>query len=375
MTMDIIDIKGMSDEQVETIARMAFGGDDLGWHIGPFLLAVLFDCMLFGVVSQQYMTWWMFSRGTERRCYAWLTHFLMIASAAYTICEISYGMHNFVYHFGHYKVFLEVKYPQVFPLLGWITSAPVQLFYTERTFKLNGRNWYLVGLLIALISASLGMTIWILVICQYLSSELQAKLIIHQVQAWQCITLAIDSIITVSIGWGLYKSRTGWSDTDALVKKLMLITLETQLGPTILMLCFVIEFAISPPATLGIFLEQLIPKFYVVGYLATLNSRFSLRRDSAPISFGKASPRTLNRVNTYGHGSDRPQQATVNIETETYVQSFQMQPTPSGINRKPIFEEVKVKELPEDQWIQHLEFTSNNRSNLTLHEHDTCDLV
>nr|XP_019045556.1 hypothetical protein I302_05946 [Kwoniella bestiolae CBS 10118]OCF24486.1 hypothetical protein I302_05946 [Kwoniella bestiolae CBS 10118] len=324
MTTDLIDITDMPDEQVEAIARMAFGGN-VGWHLGPFLLAVLFDGILLGVASS-----------------------------------------NTSEDFGHYRVFLEVEYPQVFPLLGWITSAPVQLFYTERSYRLNGKNWYLVGLLVALIGASLGMTIWILVVCQWLSSELQAKLILDQVQAWQCLTLAIDTIITVSIGWGLYKSRTGWSNTDVLVKRLMLITLETQLGPTILMLCFVIEFAISPPDTLGIFLEQLIPKFYVVGYLATLNCRFNLRRESQPASAEKDSPRALGRANTHVLGSRQLQQATVNIETETYVESFQMQSTPLGINRKPL--PLEIKEVYDDEWIENLDFTGNNQSNHTLHD-------
>ncbi|WWC88630.1 uncharacterized protein L201_003543 [Kwoniella dendrophila CBS 6074] len=364
--MPSIDITGMPEEQVEAIAKMAFGGD-LGWHIGPFLLAVIIDGILFGIVSQQYITWWTFSNSSERKSYAYLTHYLIIASIAYTIFEISYGMHNFVYNFGKYRAFLEVNFPQVVPILGWITSAPVQIFYTERSFRLNGRNWYLVGLLGTLICASFGMTIWILVICQWISSELQAELIVQPVQSWQCLTLAIDLIITTSIGWGLYKSKTGWSDTNALVNKLMLITLETQLGPTILMLGFVIEFAISPPTTLGIFFEQLIPKFYVVGYLATLNSRVSLRRASqSVISAQQMTPPALMKQNSYNAGFGQLHQATVKIETETYTESYQLQNTPPGINRKPvIYEEAEISSPT--QWVEHLEFTPNeSQSQSTL---------
>ncbi|WWC62660.1 uncharacterized protein I303_105257 [Kwoniella dejecticola CBS 10117] len=336
--MSVIDIKGMPVEQVETIAQMAFGGD-VGWHIGPFLLSVVFDSVLFGVVSQQYMTWWTYSRPTERRIYVYVTHFLAIAAVAYTACEISYAMHNFVYNFGNFRVFLEVKYPQIFPIMGWITSAPIQFFYTERSFRLNGNNWFLAILLAALIFGTFGMTIWILAFCQTLSSELQALLIVRQVQAWQCLTLATDGIITLSIAWGLYKSRTGWSNTDALVKRLLIITLETQLGPTILMLAFVTEFAISPPLTLGIFFEQLIPKFYLVGFLATLNSRYTLRRDSQPGLSVQCSPRSNTRGNAYLLGSGQLQQATVNVETETYVESFHMQKSQIGINRLPLEDE------------------------------------
>ncbi|WWC70836.1 uncharacterized protein I206_104788 [Kwoniella pini CBS 10737] len=333
--MSVIDITGMPVEQVEAIAKMAFG-DDVGWHIGPFLLSVIFDGILLGVISQQYMTWWTYSRLTERKINVYVTHFLVTAAVAYTACEISYALHNFVYNFGKFRVFLEIRYPQVFPILGWITSAPIQLFYTERTFRLNGNNWLLCILLMGLILGTFGMTVWVLVFCQTLSSELQALLIVRQVQAWQCLTLATDSIITISIAWGLYRSRTGWSKTDALVKRLMIITLETQLGPTILMLAFVIEFAISPPTTLGIFFEQLIPKFYLVGFLATLNSRYNLRRDSQPELNAQCSPKTETRLNTYLLGSGQMQQATVNIETGTYFETHHMQKSQIGLNRLPL---------------------------------------
>ncbi len=34
--------------------------------------------------------------------------------------------------------------------------------------------------------------------------------------------MAADLIITGLIGWGLYKSRTGWSHTDKVVKNLIM---------------------------------------------------------------------------------------------------------------------------------------------------------
>ncbi|WRT67854.1 uncharacterized protein IL334_004828 [Kwoniella shivajii] len=360
--MEMIDISGMPVEQIEAIAKAAFGGN-LGWHIGPFLLAVLFDGILLGVVSQQYLTWWIYSRQTERRLHAFLTHFLLIASVVYTGCEISYCLHNFVYNFGQYRVFLEVNYPQVFPLLGWIMSAPVQLFYTERSYRLNGESRILVGLLVSLIVTTLGVTVWILVACQSLSSELQAFAILPPVQAWQSLTLATDSIITASIGWGLYRSRTGWSHTDDLVKRVTLITLETQLGPTLLMLAFVIEFAINPPSTIGIFFEQLIPKFYVVGYLATINSRFDLRRASCPATIGPCTP---SKPNTYYQGSSPLHQDTVIVDTDTYVESYKLQCTPPGINRIQQLE--GLKETCDDHWVEHLDFHQSNKSNKTLHD-------
>jgi hypothetical protein len=35
------------------------------------------------------------------------------------------------------------------------------------------------------------------------------------------VCIAVDLMITLSISWGLYKSKTGWSHTDALIRKLI----------------------------------------------------------------------------------------------------------------------------------------------------------
>jgi hypothetical protein len=46
--------------------------------------------------------------------------------------------------------------------------------------------------------------------------------------------LACDMITTAVIGLYLYRSKTGWSQTDAILVQLMVMTVESQLPPTIL---------------------------------------------------------------------------------------------------------------------------------------------
>ncbi|WVF68927.1 hypothetical protein IAT40_003701 [Kwoniella sp. CBS 6097] len=325
-----INVAGMSAEQVEALAQMTMGSN-LGFNIGPFLLASLVDAFAFGIISQQYMSWWQYSRESERKVLRYMTHILSIASFGFTIMLMAYAMQNFVYHFGEFKIFLDIKWAQVFPLIDWLLATPVQAFYSERSFRLNNRNYFLLGLLILLMASSFSMTLWILISCQTLTNLLEAELMTPQVRSWQVITLATDLVITTSIGWGLWQSRTGWSDTDALVKRLLMVTLETQLGPTLLMVAFVVEFSITPPASLGVFFELMIPEAYVIGYLATLNSRYNLRREGR----GGSSNREgggLQKPNTYALGTNL-QQATVRVDTDIYVESYAMQPQRSGVNR------------------------------------------
>ncbi|WWC62662.1 uncharacterized protein I303_105259 [Kwoniella dejecticola CBS 10117] len=333
-----VDISGMPPEQVEAIAKMAFG-DNLGLKLGPVLLGPIFDSILWGVMLIQFQNWWSYCRPTERTVINYLTYYIMIASSAWTFMCIAYNMHNFVFRwgltiatilvdFGTFTTFLEMPYPTAFPAVGFAMSSAVQAFYVERTFRLNNRNIPLVILLIGCILGELTSVLIIVIKCKGVSSELQAGDLLMEIRAWQCLTLGSDAIITVSLAWGLWRAKTGWSHTDALVKKLLLITLETQLAPTLVMLGFVIEMSIFPASTMGIFFDIMIPKAYTVGYLATLNTRGD-----------------QTKSNAYHLGSGRLQQATVQVDTDTYVESYQMKASKPGVNRDQIYEEESIEHL------------------------------
>lgn len=46
--------------------------------------------------------------------------------------------------------------------------------------------------------------------------------------------MAADVIITVTIALCLMRTRTGWSDTDRMINRILYLTVETQLPPTCL---------------------------------------------------------------------------------------------------------------------------------------------
>ncbi|OCF34423.1 hypothetical protein I317_03523 [Kwoniella heveanensis CBS 569] len=346
------DIKLMPQEQVEGLAQMALA-NDLGYNLGPWLLGVLSDCIFFGILAQQYISWFSYSRPNERPILSWLTHYIGINQAAWTGYIMFFGMHYFVFNFGAFRVFLDVKWASLFPTWGWSVSGPIKFFYIERTWKINGKNMILGALLCCLNLAEGGMCFFLTYKFNTLSSGLEAAKMTTVTQVWQGLSLASDMIITTSLAFGLYKSRTGWSQTDHMIKKLMFLTIETQMGPTVLMLAFTIQFAIAPPAALSQFFDLLIPKAYALGYLATLNSRYNLRRDMAS---SKGSNNDQLRSNTFALGSHRPQQATVHVDTETYSESYNMPSIPRGTNRGHLGD---LKEISDVESVENLDYTTN----------------
>ncbi|WVW84758.1 hypothetical protein I302_106793 [Kwoniella bestiolae CBS 10118] len=350
-----LDITGMPAEQVEAITQAAFS-DSIGVKLGPVLLGPIFDVILYGVMLQQFQCWWAYGRASERKAINWLTYYIMLASTAWSIMIISYMLNCFVYNFGTFSVFIKMPYATAFPSVGYTMSAAVQCFYIERSYRLNNRNIPLLILLIALVIGEFVAIVFVIIICGRVASVLQAEDQIMYIRAWQCLTLATDTIITLSLSWGLWKAKTGWSHTDALVKRLILITLETQLAPTLIMLGFVIEFSIFPASTMGLFFDVMIPKGYTVGYLATLNARLHLQKDR---TIGGSGNGKQTSTNAYHLGSGRLQQATVQVDTQTYVESYQAKnPTPGVVRDNNMFEDGSV---------ENLDYTSNlSKQNLNM---------
>jgi len=54
------------------------------------------------------------------------------------------------------------------------------------------------------------------------SKPLRRSSLIVIPMAWLAATITIDVLIVACVGYGLWKFKTGWTHTDALVRKLMM---------------------------------------------------------------------------------------------------------------------------------------------------------
>ncbi|KAL7421247.1 hypothetical protein Q5752_004132 [Cryptotrichosporon argae] len=131
--------------------------------------------------------------------------------SAYLTWFISY---LFVDNFGLYAEFLETKYLSWFPLLDSITSGIIQSFFSYRAYRLMGRKIYILIILIILIFTSFASTVAVKIIFAGLSSELEASKVAIPELIWLSSIMSADIIITISILWGLFRTKTGWAHTD-----------------------------------------------------------------------------------------------------------------------------------------------------------------
>ncbi|ORY31389.1 hypothetical protein BCR39DRAFT_587489 [Naematelia encephala] len=314
---------------------------NVGVTLGSYILSAWVDAVLFGVMCLQLFNWFSYKR-KERLLVVCIVYCAGFFSTVMTVFLLVMTMHHFVYNFGTYLPFNSVQWIGWPPLLEGIISSACQCFYIDRAYRLNNNNILIPIGIGTLVFVSLGAAIGTRVDFGLLKAESQAANIDIFVYVWLSCTMSADILITLLVGYGLHKNRTGWTETDRLVKRLILLAFETQLPPALVSIAFIIEFAINPPSSLGVFMEVLLSKTYIVALLVVLNSRYNLRRQlgNRNDEWGDGQKRT----NTYALGSARPAQATVHITTDTYTESFQVPAQRIGRNRDPAFD---IKEEPE----------------------------
>nr|XP_018264404.1 uncharacterized protein I303_02570 [Kwoniella dejecticola CBS 10117]OBR86562.1 hypothetical protein I303_02570 [Kwoniella dejecticola CBS 10117] len=339
-----------------------------GLYLGPVMIGYIADMVLFGVMIVQMGKW--LSYATEDRWFikiivGWCALFGTIAS----VFNLAYVHHLFVNNFGTYGTFASADWSSWLGIIAPLTSAGVQTFYCDRAYKLSGKNMFLGSIIMLFIITS---------VVGGIGSKITS---VTTTEASTGGAMAADFIITTSIMWCLSRSKSGFIQTDQLVNKLLAISAETQLPPTLMAISFLIIFAykttkanahpgemvIDVTSNLTGFFMMTMPKTYVVGFLAVLNSRVSLK---VVMSSKDASSHNW-KANTYQLRT-RPI-ANVKVTTETYVQADKYDPKTRRVAREagyttntiPEESDIDLESLEKDSY-----FTTphTSKTGLTLDE-------
>ena len=197
----------------------------------------------------------------------------------------------------------------------------MQCFYAERAYKIAGRVKAVIILVLLPLSLSLIGAIGI-VVSGMTKNEIDQR---YNNFGWMWIvgTFVADTVVTAVVLHGLIRQRSDWEQTDTIVKRLIRVACESQLPPTAVALALLIDFAIQGDTYYAVFFEMIQGKLYVVGMLYVLNSRYFMRRDidEGVVSFAQR-PGTF----TMNPRSRILGPATIHVQTETYVESHQINP-------------------------------------------------
>ncbi|KAI9636663.1 uncharacterized protein MKK02DRAFT_45369 [Dioszegia hungarica] len=279
--------------------------------LGCMFAPLIFDILLLGVFLMQVYTYFTYQKNDR-----WITKAVVLTVLFINLCFSGYHTYFiqwlFVENFGLWAPFFNTKRLAWGPFIDSLNSFVVQVFMSYRAYRLLNRQIWIPIVVTALCLTSIGATLSVLIIFSNLNSLIDAYRVKIPELLWLTSVMCADLIITISIIYGLSKSKTGWAHTDKTIGKLVRMTIEGQVPPFLIALIFMVEFINTPDNLLGATLQNLQCKFYAVGMMYSINARVSFQRD---INDARSHNGQVFAMNS----RPNPTQIQVAVETETYV--------------------------------------------------------
>ncbi|KAF5350064.1 hypothetical protein D9756_009072 [Leucocoprinus leucothites] len=249
--------------------------DNAPLMLGPPLIGVMINWWLYGILVMQYL---MYFSGPIRdgKILRGIVHLLFLLDTIQTLITMDDVFFWFVYNYGDYSALLRFNIASIDgPFLDAIITFTVQLVYCWR-LRVIGK-WNIMPTICALasmasVSSIGGITVGI-------HDVVSTKEIKPAVYLWLFASAITDIVIASSMAYLLmkYQKENASRTTMAIVKRIVLLTLETNAVTAALAIALVSVFltpSISPPKT-NIYLSfgYTLGKMYSNCFMVLLNQR------------------------------------------------------------------------------------------------------
>lgn len=265
----------MTMSDAEMAAQKLFS-QELTFALGSQFMAAIFDALFCGVIICQ-MTHWVTQASHDTTLVKCLVAFGVTAALGTTAFTWANYLQAFVYDFGKLERFAS------FSMLGWyafldvLTVIPVQMFFAERSVRINKNNKFVLFtdafLILSTGAAALMVTVstrgQTMVDPSYFSRVVMI--------VWPAVCTTTHVFLTSSILYGLSKTRTGVERANKLINRLMAVCLEAQIPGTLFALVAMITIAVNVKSPIIPFIIIVHPKVFMIGCLAMVNLRHAWR--------------------------------------------------------------------------------------------------
>ncbi|KAH6904142.1 hypothetical protein BKA70DRAFT_1297173 [Coprinopsis sp. MPI-PUGE-AT-0042] len=245
--------------------------------LGPLLLGGMFAMSLWGITCVQTYTYFN-GPSRDRAALRATIASLMVLDTFDTALNI-----HLVYHYmvSNYLNFTALLFPTWSVILHVgvtaLSNFIIRALFSIRIYHLSGKGLLVTGLTIAISMADLVTGIIITVKAFQISSFLELETLSTLLYATFAAGTGADLVIAITLCWYLRKARTGFKNTDGLIKTLMRYTINTGLIVAIDAAAGMILYIVMPLNFIFLGPYLLLSKLYLNSYLATMNSRQDLR--------------------------------------------------------------------------------------------------
>ncbi|KAG1841929.1 hypothetical protein DFJ58DRAFT_807424 [Suillus subalutaceus] len=172
--------------------------------------------------------------------------------------------------------------------LGAVVGAIVKACFTLRVWRFSYRNWWLTAFLFLMVLAQLGTAIVFTVKC----FKLPTFTSIISLKSLGSLSLGIGVVTDISIAaalcFHLQKMRSSHPTADSMINTLTIYAVNTGLLTSTVSLSTLVLFDLMPTNFVFICLYFVVSKLYAISFLATLNTRKTIRGRGTDPEGGKA---------------------------------------------------------------------------------------
>ncbi|RSH90942.1 hypothetical protein EHS25_010118 [Saitozyma podzolica] len=266
----------------QEVKNAVVGSVGNGVGIGALLLGPWTAVLLYGMCIHLFLHWLAHAADTERRLVKITVYWLAFASTGTVGFYIWWDFWLFVQNFGSYVGFADQRFPPSIWVIEIVNRTPVTAFFAERAWRLVGKSKVFLVVMCTLMTTSVVGAVGsrasvpaevllkfpkngplIPFICLWPTLDepratsppldtlrpvyLLREVLTRAPRPQLVSQLLSDIIVTSAISYKLIRSRTGWTATDRLVRKLLVLLVETQLPPTVWYVATV-QTCPNPPA-------------------------------------------------------------------------------------------------------------------------------
>jgi len=244
---------------------------------GPFLISGLINWALFGaLVVQVYYYYYSFPNDSWKvKALVWTS---MIIQTVQTGLSTRDEFRILGRHWGSMDELDKIGWQWLSsPAFTAITELYSQLFYAWRIWILSRKQPYVPCIIVVLSFLQCGSS---LAVGGQLGlagrfSELQDHY--HStITVWLVSSAACDLLIAVAMAWYLRRSRTGFRRTDAILTKLLRLTVECGMILAVFAVLDLTLFLVFSYNNIHIPVCSALAKLYCIGLLMVLNSRIKI---------------------------------------------------------------------------------------------------
>jgi hypothetical protein len=238
---------------------------------GPMFIGVVLNICLYGIMITQTFLYFtnFYNDKLWMKCFVVL---LFVADTVNSVFDIIYLYNTLIVHFDDLSALGSANW--VFatdPALTGLIAMLVQLFFAWRVKILTGNNWIVTTIVTLAISGGLGglaTAVAVGIIPQFINFQKFRVVVIIWLAA-ECVS---DFIITTSLVWHLRKHKTGFKETDTLVNRLIIMTVQTGMVTS---LCAIVDLILylCDPTGLHLLFNMPLSKLYTNSLMSSLNTR------------------------------------------------------------------------------------------------------